>query len=64
MLIVKNNQPRWRAESALGFTLPLAGDRQESPRTGYKSLFCNKDMVKNNFPDYLKAYGRSIHATE
>jgi predicted transposase YbfD/YdcC len=33
VMIVKNNQPQLRADIALVFTLPPAGDRQESSRT-------------------------------
>ena len=34
VLIVKEHQPQLTADSALGFPLPPAGDRQESVRTG------------------------------
>ncbi len=33
VMIVKNNQPQLHADIALVFTLPPAGDRQESART-------------------------------
>jgi hypothetical protein len=33
VLIVKHNPPQWRADLALVFTRPPAGDRQESTRT-------------------------------